>query len=120
MDGYGGTSSSENFLNILPDIAEAIASYVRTYPDQVRNVWTHMKPILKDIRKRNRLHGRHIVRMDPPVCAKVPHSWTTVHGQVVHDDYAWLTDKEDPNVMKYLEEETRYSQRGMDLMVETG
>ena len=104
-----GQASEEHFLNILPDIAEAIASYLKTYPDQVPFVWQHVKPILKDIKRRDRLHGRNLVHPVPPVCAKVPYSWTTEHGDVIDDDYAWLTDKDDPAVMQYLLEENRYA-----------
>jgi oligopeptidase B len=101
-------SSTDNFLNVLPDIAEAMASYVRTYPEQVASVWQGLKPILKEIRKRNTLHGRHISKPTAPVCAKRPSQWTNSHGDVVHDDYAWLTEKDDPEVMRHLDAENRY------------
>lgn len=62
---------SNNLVTILPEIVSSIEQYLATYPSQVRNViykitvkvkfvWNQLKVILKDIRKRNKLHGRHI------------------------------------------------------------
>lgn len=44
----------------------------------------------------------------PPVAKKVPHA-TTVNGTTLKDDYFWLRDKKDPDVMKYLEAENAYT-----------
>ena len=105
LEGHHADGSVNHFLHIFPDLAEALVSYLQTYPDQLATVWNHLKPILRDIRKRNRLHGRHLIRPAAPICPPKPSSWQTVHGQVIHDDYAWLKEKENPAVMRYLEEE---------------
>lgn len=107
MDGLASDGSADNFLNILPDLAEALAAYVQLYPDQIKPVWASLRPVLRDIRRRNRLHGRLEVRPSPPVCPKRPSTWQTVHGQEIHDDYAWLKNKDDPEVMNYLEAENK-------------
>jgi oligopeptidase B len=44
----------------------------------------------------------------PPVAKKVPHL-TKVNGETLHDDYFWLRDKKDPDVMKYLKAENAYT-----------
>lgn len=44
----------------------------------------------------------------PPVAPRVAHS-TDVHGQNLHDDYAWLRDKTNPAVISYLEAENAYA-----------
>lgn len=54
--------------------------------------------------------GRGQHRPRPPVCAKQPYTWENCHGEEIHDDYAWLTDKDDPLVMQYLEQENTYVQ----------
>ncbi|MEU8107003.1 S9 family peptidase [Nonomuraea muscovyensis] len=43
----------------------------------------------------------------PPVAKKVP-AERTHHGDTVVDEYAWLTDKEDPDTIAYLEAENTF------------
>ena len=43
----------------------------------------------------------------PPVAAVRPHQ-LTAHGQTRNDDYFWLNDREDPEVIAYLEAENAY------------
>jgi oligopeptidase B len=44
----------------------------------------------------------------PPIARK-QHTETRLHGVVISDDYAWLRDKQDPEVTKYLEAENAYA-----------
>jgi oligopeptidase B len=44
----------------------------------------------------------------PPI-AKKHHTETTLHGVTLADDYAWLREKENPEVTKYLEAENAYA-----------
>ena len=44
----------------------------------------------------------------PPVAKKVPHT-TTVHGTTLSDDYFWMRDKKNPEVIAYLEAENAYT-----------
>lgn len=48
----------------------------------------------------------------PPVAKKVPHV-TQVNGATLKDDYFWLRDKNDPDVMKYLQAENKYANEMM-------
>jgi len=48
----------------------------------------------------------------PPVARKV-HKETNIHGVVLADDYAWLRDKENPDVTAYLEAENAYAEQAM-------
>lgn len=45
--------------------------------------------------------------MNPPVAPKHPHPHT-LHGDVRPDDYYWLNDKQNPDVIAYLEAENQY------------
>lgn len=113
LEAYILESSSDgvdNLLNVLPDIAEAIASYVKDYPDQLHFVWESLKPILLDMRKRNSLKGKHRPVVTAPICPKQPYAWVNVHGDEIQDDYAWLTNKDDPEVLKYLEAENQFAE----------
>jgi oligopeptidase B len=44
----------------------------------------------------------------PPIAKKVPHV-TQIHGYTLKDDYFWLREKKNPEVIKYLEEENAYT-----------
>jgi len=50
--------------------------------------------------------------LTPPVARKV-HKETRIHGTVLIDDYAWLRDKENPEVTAYLEAENAYAEAVM-------
>ena len=45
----------------------------------------------------------------PPI-ARIEHKETALHGAVLTDDYAWLRDKENPEVTAYLEAENAYAE----------
>ncbi len=45
----------------------------------------------------------------PPDAAKIPVK-TEIHDDVLIDNYAWLRDKENPQVINYLEKENKYTQ----------
>jgi oligopeptidase B len=49
---------------------------------------------------------------DPPIAPKL-HTETPLHGVVLADDYAWLRDKENPQVTAYLEAENAYAEAVM-------
>ena len=46
--------------------------------------------------------------MKPPIAKKIPHQ-TNVHNISLDDDYYWLREKENPEVIAYLEEENDYT-----------
>ncbi len=45
--------------------------------------------------------------MKPPIAKRIPHPHE-LHGDVREDDYYWLKDPNNPQVIQYLEEENRY------------
>ena len=51
--------------------------------------------------------------MKPPVAKTVPYA-ITVHGDTRIDNYFWLRDRSDPDVMAYLEAENRYTEEVMN------
>jgi oligopeptidase B len=48
----------------------------------------------------------------PPVAKRVPHE-TRIHGYTLNDDYFWLREKKNPEVIKYLEDENAYTEEVM-------
>jgi oligopeptidase B len=49
---------------------------------------------------------------NPPIARK-EHKETSLHGAVLSDDYAWLRDKQNPDVTAYLEAENAYAEAVM-------
>jgi oligopeptidase B len=45
----------------------------------------------------------------PPVAKRIAHP-SDRHGRVVHDDYAWLRDRDDPDTLAYLQAENAYAE----------
>ena len=50
--------------------------------------------------------------MQPPVAKKIPKT-TRIHGDTLVDDYYWLREKTNPEVISYLEAENRYTEEVM-------
>ena len=48
----------------------------------------------------------------PPVARTVPRAHT-IHGETRIDEYFWLRNREDPEVLAYLEAENRYTEAVM-------
>jgi oligopeptidase B len=49
---------------------------------------------------------------EPPIAAKKPRT-TEIHGYTLKDDYFWLREKSNPEVLKYLEAENAYTEETM-------
>src|SRR4051794_34921184 len=49
---------------------------------------------------------------EPPAARPVPRA-TTIHGDTRIDEYFWLRNREDPEVLAYLEAENRYTEAVM-------
>jgi oligopeptidase B len=52
------------------------------------------------------------VGVQPPVAKKVPHE-TRIHGYTLTDDYFWMREKSNPEVIKHLEAENAYTEAVM-------
>jgi oligopeptidase B len=50
--------------------------------------------------------------LQPPVAKRVPHE-TKIHGITLNDDYFWLREKANPEVIKFLEAENAYTDEVM-------
>src|ERR1039457_622490 len=57
-------------------------------------------------------YTRREMTQDPnsPPVARKEHKETVLHGTTLIDDYAWLRDKENPDVTAYLEAENAYAE----------
>jgi oligopeptidase B len=57
-------------------------------------------------------HAGQSVLPQPPMATKRPHT-TEIHGYTLTDDYFWLRDKSNPDVVTYLERENAYTEEVM-------
>src|SRR5581483_8498301 len=78
-----------------PNIPRAPASYAGSRPSRAFPRW------------RQFLMSTEAALAQPPVAAR-KHTERTVHGHTLVDDYAWLREKENPEVIAYLEAENAY------------
>ena len=56
--------------------------------------------------------GQAPAAVQPPVADKRPHT-TEIHGYTLKDDYFWLREKANPDVISYLERENAYTESVM-------
>lgn len=50
---------------------------------------------------------------DEPIAKRIPHELKSPHGQIRQDPYFWMREREDPEVIKYLEAENAYYRAAM-------
>ncbi|EPZ31433.1 hypothetical protein ROZALSC1DRAFT_26800 [Rozella allomycis CSF55] len=110
MDAYV-SKSSNNFIQMVPDIASAIVNLTRNAPETYLDSWCKLKGILEESVRRGQIACP--VQIDPPRAVKKSTSIVNVHGDTFNDDYAYFTNREDPDLIKYLESENRYSEEAM-------
>jgi oligopeptidase B len=81
-------------------------------PQNNLRVWSVLHPLLKQLED---LHAPALAfeRPESPKCPQKPVS-TVRHGEEWHDSYSWLTDRNDPEVLEYIQSENSYSQKLMN------
>ena len=52
----------------------------------------------------------------PPTCKKVPKK-LTIHGETRIDNYYWLNQRENPEVISYLDQENKYKESKLKSIV---
>ncbi|RUT04224.1 oligopeptidase B [Dulcicalothrix desertica PCC 7102] len=57
----------------------------------------------------NKAATTQVKSIQPPLAPKKPHQEVR-HGEIIRDDYFWLRDKENPEVLKYLKAENAYTE----------
>ncbi|KAF9543367.1 hypothetical protein EC957_000958 [Mortierella hygrophila] len=103
------SQSADNLLTLLPDMTDSIRQLIVHYPEIYLGVWEKLRLILEEAETRDKLHGRNIELPSPPICEAKPEVKINIHGDVVVDNYAWLKDRENPHVLKYIEDENQYA-----------
>ncbi|KAK3815544.1 MAG: prolyl oligopeptidase [Linnemannia gamsii] len=103
------SQSADNLLTLLPDMTDSIRQLITHYPEIYLGVWEKLRLILEEAETRDKLHGRNIELPSPPICAAKPEVKINIHGDEMVDNYSWLKDRENPDVLKYIEDENQYA-----------
>ncbi|KAJ3021604.1 hypothetical protein HKX48_008173 [Thoreauomyces humboldtii] len=98
-----------NLVQVFPAISQLLTEYCLTHPDTSLDMWAKLKVILEGVQKHASSPPAQPERPASPTCARKPVSSVNVHGETWEDDYGWLTDRNDPDVLKYIEEENDYA-----------
>ncbi|KAF9096882.1 hypothetical protein BGX29_008365 [Mortierella sp. GBA35] len=103
------SQSADNLLTLLPDMTDSIRQLIVHYPEIYLGVWEKLRLILEEAETRDKLHGRNIELPSPPTCEAKPDVKVNIHGDEMVDNYSWLKDRENPDVLKYIEDENQYA-----------
>ncbi|KAJ3403427.1 hypothetical protein HDV05_007829, partial [Chytridiales sp. JEL 0842] len=95
----------------MSDIITAIEDFSMIDAESGLFVWIKLKELLTEIVSKKAEKADQLANSRPksPVCATKPFSYTNVHGEEWHDDYSWLTDRENQSVLDYIQAENEYS-----------
>ncbi|KNE59725.1 hypothetical protein AMAG_18412 [Allomyces macrogynus ATCC 38327] len=109
-------ANAPQLLDTLPDAMDLVADYVRFAPDAYADVWRHLGPLLHEIAKHARAHqALHLplphqsAHAPPPLAPKRAYSTTNCHGDEWTDDFRWLHDRTNPEVLGYIARENEYT-----------
>lgn len=69
---------------------------------------THMTGCNNPPKEEKKEEAKTVISLQAPVADKYPH-YTTIHDTTLVDNYFWLRDKENPEVIAYLEAENHYA-----------
>ncbi|KAK3820081.1 MAG: prolyl oligopeptidase [Benniella sp.] len=90
-------------------MTDRIRQLLVNYPEVYLAVWEKLRPILEEAETRDKLYGRKIELPTPPVCAARPEVKINVHNDEMVDSYSWLKDRENEEVLKYIQDENQYA-----------
>ncbi|KAJ3123056.1 hypothetical protein HK098_002239, partial [Nowakowskiella sp. JEL0407] len=115
-----------NLLQALPAIGGYLEEFTLSNPQQCLPVWNSLFSLLKQIqtwkleesksKSSNDKNKQNSAQIKPPSCDPKPKKWVNVHGEEWEDGFAWLNERENKEVLEYIEEENKYSR---EIMKET-
>jgi oligopeptidase B len=98
-----------NLVSVLPGICSKLHEACISDPQYCPIVWKGMFQILKDLSNETPRH-----KLKPPLCKVKPYEYINCHGEEWSDDYAWLNDKSNSEVLEYIKRENDYTDKYME------
>ncbi|KAH6594461.1 hypothetical protein BASA50_006708 [Batrachochytrium salamandrivorans] len=104
-----------NVVHLLPSIASYLEHICISAPESCKEIWVALKPLLQNLQDTEyQAKLRQLYRPSSPVCEPKSYTFTNVHGEEWHDDYAWLNDRTSQEVLDYIEAENKYSESRLE------
>ena len=116
VDAFVAQESS-NIVQILPEIAAQLQEFCISDPRACPTVWSCLKGLLEELhaKRREHLESKDTLNLiQIPECPAKPYVFTNCHGEEWSDDYAWLSDRSNPDVLEYIEVENTYAENMLE------
>ncbi|KAJ1509009.1 hypothetical protein HMI55_000134 [Coelomomyces lativittatus] len=110
--------SSDHFVHHqVPLIHQLTSQFLKTFPNAFLDVWHYLKPFIEFLHEH--VHGHLTLKLPPPRASMHPtpplpplRPSAPYHhfGETWVDPYGGYEDRADPEVMKYMEQEQKYTE----------
>ena len=103
------SSEPSNIVQILPEISIHLQQMCIEDASICPLIWSALKPIfeMKDAAKNN-------ARPSSPVCEAKTNVFKNYHDEECSDDYSWLNDKSNQQVLDYIDAENKYADKMLE------
>ncbi|KAI8820687.1 prolyl oligopeptidase [Fimicolochytrium jonesii] len=100
-------SEPSNLVQVVPAIGHFLEEFCLANPDSCAEVWEKLRELIAEVQTKN--DPKEPPRPPSPVCQRKPEKSVNIHGETWEDDYGWLTDRENPEVLDYIQRENDYA-----------
>lgn len=101
-----------NIVQLLPDIASHLQQECISNPSLCPIIWDSLKSLLEQVNEAGKEHRQGAARsltLNPPFCEAKPTTIINCHGEEWTDNYGWLNDRNNQDVLDYIEAENKYA-----------
>jgi oligopeptidase B len=100
---------SSNIVKYLPDIHLMLEEACLNGSETCLKVWNTIHPLLQELNEARIKDKLDNPILSSPRCSKRPVTTENVHGERSQDDFVWLKDKDDEEVLAYIKAENDYT-----------
>ncbi|KAJ3274504.1 hypothetical protein HDV01_002632 [Terramyces sp. JEL0728] len=100
-----------NLIKHLSDINFLIEKACLSAPEQCGDIWKNLKGVLTDFTEKCFKVDK---TLQIPRCKAISNKFVNPHGEEWEDNFSWLNDRNDPGVLKYIDEENVYANAVME------
>jgi hypothetical protein len=96
-----------NIVQILPELSAQLQQFCITDPSVCSIIWKQLKPLFAELNSKLNLSFKKNT-LPLPSCEAKPFKFINCHGEEWSDDYSWLNDRSNNQVLEYIERENNY------------
>ncbi|KAJ3310365.1 hypothetical protein HDV04_005116 [Boothiomyces sp. JEL0838] len=100
-----------NLIKHLGDINFLIEKACLSAPEQCGDIWTNLKSVLTAFTEKCFECDK---KLKVPQCKPIPNKFINPHGEEWEDNFSWLNDRNNPEVLKYIDDENTYANQVME------